>query len=139
MTDSRSLIHQTDRTQESVWKRPFHESHYDQPREWWIQQAEIEHDRANRAERELAQHRGVGAWGRECALVALRMLKRAGKVKATTDDERKVLAWAEQDPWLHMPGANRRLGSPFDEEYAVTADAAAQAVLFDYEEVPDAA
>lgn len=82
---------------------------------------------------ELAQHRGVGAWGRECALVALRMLKRAGKLKATTDDERKVLEWAEQDPWLHMPGAQRRLGSPFDDEYAASADASAQAVLFGQE------
>lgn len=114
-------------------KRPFHESHYTQTREWWIQQAEIEHDRALRAEAELAAHRGVGAWGRECALVALRMLKGAGKLKATTDDERKVLEWAERDPWLHQPGANRRLGQPFDGSYAATADASAQAVLFDYE------
>jgi hypothetical protein len=114
--------------------RPFHESSYEQPREWWIQQAEIEHDRANRAERELAQHRSVGAWGRECALVALRMLARAGKLKATTDDERKVVEWAQGDPWLHAPGANRRLGSPFDDEYAASADAAARAVLVDYEQ-----
>lgn len=114
--------------------RPFHDSHYEQTREWWIQQAEIEHDRAERAEAELARHRGVGAWGRECALVALRMLKRAGKLKATTDDERKVLDWAEQDPCLHQPGANRRLGVPFDDGYAEAADATAQAVLFDYDE-----
>lgn len=62
------------------------------------------------------------------------MLKRAGKLKATTDDERKVLEWAEQESVLHMPGAQRRLGSPFDELYGPTADANAQAVLFDAEE-----
>jgi hypothetical protein len=111
--------------------RPFHDSHYEQTREWWIQQAEIEHDRAERAEAELARHRDVGAWGRECALVSLRMLKRAGKLKAATDDERKVIEWAERDPWLHMPGANRRLGSPFPETYNESADATAQAVLFE--------
>jgi hypothetical protein len=111
--------------------RHFDASYYANDRAWWIQQAEIEHDRCVRLERESTQARAAGNWGRECALVALRMLKRDGKLKAVTDDERKVLEWAEQDPWLHMPGAQRRLGSPFDDAYAETADAAAQAVLFD--------
>jgi hypothetical protein len=109
----------------------FEQRDYEQPREWWVQQAEIERDRAERAMAELARHGGVGSWGRECALVALRMLKRAGKLKAITDDERKVLAWADRDPWLHQPGANRRLGVPFAEAYSETAEANAQAVLFD--------
>jgi hypothetical protein len=116
-----------------VSARPFDDSYYEQPREWWIQQAEIERDGRRRAEDMIAKANGTAGWSRECALVALRMLKRAGRLKATTDDERKVIEWAERDPWLHTPGANRRLGSPFTEHYAESADANAQAALFDDE------
>lgn len=110
--------------------RIFDDYCYEQDRAWWVQQAEVERSRLDRLQREATQAGQSALWGRECAVVALRMLKRAGKLKAITDDERKVLEWAEQLSDMLQPGAQRRLGSPFDEHYSETADGAAQAVLF---------
>jgi hypothetical protein len=64
------------------------------------------------------------------------MLRRAGKVKALTDDEDKVIEWAKRLPELYQPAVNRRLGSPFDGEFSVSAEAAAQVVLFDFATTP---
>jgi hypothetical protein len=104
------------------------------PLAWWHNQAVMERARALTAEAEVAQANSARNWSRECAIVALRMLRRAGKVKALTDDEDKVIEWAKRLPELYQPAANRRLGSPFDGEFSVSAEAAAQAVLFDFDD-----
>lgn len=101
------------------------------PLAWWHQHAQMERARLLEVQSQINDAQARAGWSRECAVVALRMLHRTGKLKATTDDERKVLEWAEHLTDIETPGARRKLGSPFDAAYEATADAAAQASLFD--------
>jgi hypothetical protein len=98
--------------------------------DWWKGQALIDRDRAERAERREADAHNNARWAVECAVVALRMLQRVGTLKATTEDERKVIKWSQQLYQMNLRGANRRLGSPDPELYDESAEANAQAVLF---------
>jgi hypothetical protein len=55
----------------------------------------------------------------EMVRVALRMLKRAGKLKATTDDERAAVELAGY--MIDLPAANRRLLHPLTDDYVTRA------------------
>lgn len=79
---------------------------------WYRTSYEMAADRNSTLERDAASARSRAAWAEECAIVALRLLKDAGKLKPRTDDERAVVSWAENSPTLHIPGGNRRLAMP---------------------------
>lgn len=81
------------------------------------------------AMREEAKAIGVAEHSRLMAVVALRMLHRAGKLKPTTDDERASIRLCEME--LERQAPNRRLGHPLLENYVDAVAEAGQRTLFD--------
>lgn len=86
---------------------------------------------------------GRAGWLHEFALVSLRMLRDAGKLKARTDDERALLAWIEQQPRFQGSAPNRRLAwvdVPPDSREAYAERVAANAqTAFEFGAVADVA
>jgi hypothetical protein len=81
------------------------------------------------AMRAEAKAMSVAEYSRLMAVVALRMLHRAGKLKPTTDDERAALKLCEFE--MGLPAANRRIGHPLLEDYVGAVAEAGQRTLFD--------
>lgn len=81
--------------------------------------------------RDIAEARTQAEFAREMAIVALRMLQRAGKLKPTTDDERAAVQMASY--MVDTPAANRRLLHPNHPDYVAAATGAALS-LFEIEE-----
>lgn len=93
----------------------------------------IADEKVTNAHRMEAQALIEAGYAREMAIVALRMLKRAGQLKPTTDDERAAVELAGTA--LDLPAANRRLMHPMTPDYSQNAVNFGQAVLFAGEEV----
>lgn len=86
-------------------------------------------DQVKRARQEVAESARRATYAEELVVVALRMLKRAGKLKPTTDDERAAVELCSY--LIDVPAAQRRLLHPMTDDY-VTADVAVgQERLFD--------
>lgn len=76
---------------------------------------------------DAARCAGEAAYCRELTTVALRMLKRDGRLKPTTDDERAAVELAGY--MLDVPAANRRLLHPMTEPYSQIAVNTGQQIL----------
>lgn len=81
------------------------------------------------AMRESAGATSRCVFAEEMVVVALRMLKRAGNLKPTTDDERVAVRLCSY--LIDVPAANRRLLHPDQPEYVDAVVALAQETLFD--------